>query len=348
MQEDDNNSVVPAADSSIGDTSGADITDAQILAIKGSYESNLTRNSALLDEVVFILTERIAAAGVKIHSIEHRVKAWPSVAKKCHRKGITNVDDLVDVVGARVVSLFRSDMSRIGKIITDNFEVIHVDDKLSREQGPLGYMSVHYVCKIPSRYSGPRYDNTAGIRFEIQVRTLCMHAWAAVSHYLDYKGDWDVPVELKRSLSALSGLFYVADTEFEQFYAARVDSKKDAERSILALDTTEINLDTVTAFLRRKFPDRRQTHEDSYSTFVRELKRAGFQSLVDVEREIDRAHGAFLEYEKLHPPTKQRQYADLGVARLSLGLASKKYYSQIKKDRKTQPDKLLEFREFMD
>jgi hypothetical protein len=41
-----------------------------------------------------------------------------------------------------------------------------------------------------------------------------MHCWAAVSHYLDYKGDWDVPVDLKRALSALSGLFYVADNEF--------------------------------------------------------------------------------------------------------------------------------------
>lgn len=38
------------------------------------------------------------------------------------------------------------------------------------------------------------------LTFEIQVRTLCMHAWAVVSHYLDYKGDWDVPADLKLSL----------------------------------------------------------------------------------------------------------------------------------------------------
>lgn len=302
------------------------------------------RNSALLDEVVFILTERIAAAGVKIHLIEHRVKELPSVIKKCQRKNLAKIDDLVDVVGARVVSLFRLDMPRIGKIIAENFDVIHIDDKISEDQGPLGYMSVHYVCQMPSRYHGPRYENTAGIQFEIQVRTLCMHAWAAVSHYLDYKGDWDVPVELKRSLNALSGLFYVADTEFEQFYAARVDSKREAEQLPSILEKTEINLDTVTAFLKRKFPDRSQTEEDGYSTFVRELKNAGFRSLSDVEREIDRAHEAFLEYEEGHPPSKQPQFADLGAARLSLGLASKKFYSQLKKHRGGQPDDLLEFR----
>jgi ppGpp synthetase/RelA/SpoT-type nucleotidyltranferase len=71
----------------------------------------------------------------------------------------------------------------------------------------VGYLSIHYTCRMPDRYLGPRYELTSGIVFEVQVRTLCMHAWATVSHYLDYKGDWDVPAELKRSLSALSGLF---------------------------------------------------------------------------------------------------------------------------------------------
>ena len=206
MQEEIERPVKSAASSSsIGDASESDLSDAQIFAIKASYEGAFTRNKALLDEVVFILTERIATAGVKIHLIEHRVKELPSLIKKCQRKNLTNMDGLVDVVGARVVSLFRSDLQRIGQIIAENFEVINIDDKISEDQGALGYLSVHYVCKMPSRYNGPRYENTTGIQFEIQVRTLCMHAWAAVSHYLDYKGDWDVPVELKRSLSALSG-----------------------------------------------------------------------------------------------------------------------------------------------
>ncbi|WP_407151974.1 GTP pyrophosphokinase family protein [Bradyrhizobium sp. ORS 86] len=345
MQDETPGPLAPTLNSSIGEASEATLSDAQVAAIEASYKSALARNQALLDEVVFILRERIAAAGVKIHSIEHRVKELPSIIKKCHRKGSTSLDEVIDVVGARVVSLFRSDMSRIGKIVTESFDVVHVDDKVSQDQGPLGYMSVHYVCKIPSRYKGPRYENTAGIQFEIQVRTLCMHAWAAVSHYLDYKGDWDVPVELKRSLSALSGLFYVADTEFEQFYAARLDSKKGAEQSISASIDTEINLDTVTAFLRRKFPDRQQT--EGLSLFVRELKRAGFKSLVEVERDIDRGHAAFLKYEERHPPTRQPYFADLGAARLSLGLASNKYYTQLKKHRKGQPDDLLQFRDIV-
>jgi ppGpp synthetase/RelA/SpoT-type nucleotidyltranferase len=350
MQDDNSRTVIPGSpNSSAGQTSVSDLSDAEILAVQATYEANLPRSKALLDEVVFILNERVAAAGIKIHGIEPRIKQLPSVLQKCRRKGISNIEQLVDVVGARVVSLFRSDLPLIGKIITDNFDVIHVDDKLAEDQGALGYMSVHYVCKMPSRYKGPRYENTSGMQFEVQVRTLCMHAWAAVSHYLDYKGDWDVPAELKRSLNALSGLFYVADTEFEQFYAARIGSKKDAEGSGVASRTVEVNLDTITAFLTQRFPDRRQVDEEDNSSFVRELKRAGFESLSEIEREIDRAYAAFLKYEEENPPAKSKRYAAIGAARLSLGLSSKKYYAVLKKYRRSKdPDELLGFRKLLE
>ena len=176
------------------------------------------------------------------HAIEKRVKDVASVIAKCKRDNINEFSQLHDIVGARVVCLFRSDMDEVGKLLSENFDVIEVDDKLSVDNNPLGYLSVHYACKIPSRYKGPRYENTAGVVFEIQVRTLCMHCWAAVSHYLDYKGDWDVPADLKRALSALSGLFYVADSEFEQFYSARIESKRKAEQLGPA---EEINLEPI-------------------------------------------------------------------------------------------------------
>lgn len=346
MQDKIESPISVSANSKVAEVSEPSFDSAKIEAIRAAYANSAARNHALLDEVVFILTERIAAAGVKIHSIERRVKELPSVIKKCQQKGTTNIEDLVDVVGTRVVSLFRSDLAQIGKIVAENFDVIHTDDKVAKDPGSLGYMSIHYICKMPSRYKGPRYDNTAGVQFEIQVRTLCMHAWAAVSHYLDYKGDWDVPVDLKRSLSALSGLFYVADTEFEQFYAARIESKRGAERLASSSEPTEVNLDTVTAFLQRKFPERHQTHDDAYSSFVRELKRAGFDSLVDVERDIDRGYEAFLMYEKENPPAHAPQFADVGAARLSLGLASGKFYTQLRKSRKGSDDgRFLKFRD---
>jgi ppGpp synthetase/RelA/SpoT-type nucleotidyltranferase len=81
----------------------------------------------------------------------------------------------------------------------------------------LAYQSVHFVGRIHPSRSGPRYDSIKGQRFEIQVRTILMDAWANVSNYLDYKSDRSIPSELRRDFFALSGLFYVAEQHLEPF-----------------------------------------------------------------------------------------------------------------------------------
>jgi ppGpp synthetase/RelA/SpoT-type nucleotidyltranferase len=311
--------------------------------IKIGYERALPQNTALLDEVVFILEERLRATEIRIHGIEKRIKTVDSVIGKCRRKGIADQTLLTDIAAARVVCLFRSDMDRVGRLLKENFEVIEVDDKLSSEHGPLGYLSVHYSCKMPMRYKGPRYEKTSEIIFEIQVRTLCMHAWAAVSHYLDYKGEWDVPDDLKRALGALSGLFYVADNEFEQFYAARLASQKQAQEKQKEDDEREINLDTVTAYLRDRFPVRHVPEPDLVSPLVHQLKEAGYSSLSAVDVDIQRALNLFEEFEKEYPPGSGRGYNAVGAARLSLGIASRKFYGFTERSKVTQNDPLLAY-----
>lgn len=326
-------------------TASADLTLDQIAVIQRDYEKLLVRNQSLLDEVVFILKDRISASEIKIHGVEPRIKELDSVIEKCRRKNISDISNVADVVGARIVCLFRSDIDRVGAIIRANFDIIEYDDKISAENGPLSYQSVHFSCRMPSRYRGPRYENTGNLTFEIQVRTLCMHAWAAVSHYLDYKGDWDVPADLKRALSALSGLFYVADNEFEQFYAARVQSREQAEHQTRE-KPEDIDLDTVTAFLRSRFPKRRTPRSNQISALVHEIKRAGYKSLSEVKSDIDRAENAFEEYEKAEPPDdvrrgQKKEYNAVGVARLSLALASEPFYLL---QGRNKPDELVKYR----
>lgn len=283
--------------------------------IIAAYSAQALRNKALLEEIVFILEQKLSDSGIKIHEIEHRIKQIDSVLDKCERKGIQDHNLLSDIVAARVVCLFRSDMTLVAEILKANFEIIKIDDKLS-DGGPLGYQSTHFVCKLPSRYTGPRYENTAGVEFEIQVRTLCMHAWAAVSHHLDYKGDWDVPEELKRALSALGGLFYVADNQFEQFYSARAQSKTDAEEKIGPENDQELNLDTVTSYLKQKFSDRVQSSTTDISKLVRELKSNGYRTIQDIDKMVSRGEDAFRKYEESHPPRSGRFFST-GVVRVT-------------------------------
>jgi putative GTP pyrophosphokinase len=299
------------------------LTTAQLAEIGRTYHRKLGGYKALLEEVVFILHDKIAAANIKIHGIENRLKSLASIEGKCRNKNIVNIEELVDVAGVRVICLFRSDMSKVGDLIHSNFDVLNVDDKISTD-GPLGYMSVHYVCKIPDRYTGSRYENTRNLQFEIQVRTLCMHAWAAVSHYLDYKGEWDVPEELKRALSALGGLFYVADTEFEQFYAARLASRLEAEKTPIQEEDQEINLDTMTSFLAQMFPDRSHSDSSAISDLIQEIKQGGYASIKEVRNDIVRGQEAFNAYEETIPPKPGPRFADVGVVRITLRIVSPK------------------------
>ena len=291
------------------------LTPQERLKIEKELEDQGPRNQALLEEIVFILRSKLSKSGVKIHDIEQRIKKPESVIDKCERKGIQDHNSLVDVVGARVVCLFRSDMLSVAKILSSNFDVVRTDDKLSNG-GPLGYQSTHYVCKLPLRYKGPRYENTAGVEFEIQVRTLCMHAWAAVSHHLDYKGDWDVPEDLKQALSALGGLFYVADNEFEQFYSARQKSRIEAERAPNSEENQELNLDTIIPYLKQKIKDRKQPSSTDASKLVRELKSYGYETIQDLDKTMKRGEEAFREFERLHPPNSGRFVAE-GVVRIT-------------------------------
>ena len=305
----------------------ANLTAVQLAQIERSYRENASNYKALLEEVVFILKSRLAAEDVKIHGIERRIKELPSVEAKCQRKNTIDLSKLVDIVGARIICLFRSDMSKVGELIRANFDIEDVDDKISAG-GPLGYMSVHYICKIPDRYSGPRYENTRDVRFEIQVRTLCMHAWAAVSHYLDYKGEWDVPEDLKRALSALGGLFYVADNEFEQFYKARLTSKLEAERP--ANESQEINLDTMASFLVQTFPDRKHSELNDISDLVHEIKQAGYASMKQIGNDLVRGQRAFEVYEQGHPPSPGPRYTDVGVVRVTLRIVSESMREKVR------------------
>jgi putative GTP pyrophosphokinase len=293
-------------------------------AISATYNERLRVYEALLEEICFILDEEIKAEDIKIHTIEKRVKTLDSLLEKCSRKSCADpFSSFDDIAAARVICLFRSDIQKLKLLLEKSFLVEDIDDKLVESENSLGYLSIHFRCKMRPEYAGPRYQKIADIPFEIQVRTLCMHCWAAVSHYLDYKGDWDVPANLKRGLSALSGLFYVADDEFEQFYAARAGLKKEATtQADLESPDEEINLDTIVAYLERKFSDHKRSDSGAISEFVKELKDFGYKTVGEVNRDIDRAIDVALEFESKE---REAKYHSVGIARAALDLASPQY-----------------------
>lgn len=298
---------------------------------KQKYDQKLPILEALREEVHFILSDALETDLIKIHNIESRIKEFESLSRKINDKSISNEEDIEDLVGARVVCLFKSDLSKVEEVLSNNFEIIYKEDKISSSSDSFGYMSIHYVCKMKSTYKGPRYNKIKNVKFEIQIRTICMHAWAAISHYLDYKSEWDIPDQLRKGLNALSGLFYVADEQYESLYNARQESREAANLNSGTVQSkgSPINFDTVSAFLSRKFPDRTRSNSDGISELVKELVDSNYSNISEVEIDINRASKLF---EKDEEETKKSQkvkrklyYNEVGAARVSLRLVNEKF-----------------------
>lgn len=166
-----------------------------------------------------LLSDILQARDIGYHLIESRTKEAASFREKIVRasKSYTNpLEELTDLTGLRIITYYQDDAELIGKLIKSEFDV---DSSNSVEHSPVdaefGYRSAHYVVRLSdSRAQLVEWAGLAGLRAEIQVRTVLQHAWAAISHKLQYKRENDVPTPLRRKLFRLSALFELADDEF--------------------------------------------------------------------------------------------------------------------------------------
>ncbi|WP_181321729.1 GTP pyrophosphokinase [Trinickia symbiotica] len=165
------------------------------------------------------MSDILQAKDIGYHLIEARTKDATSFREKIVRssKSYTNpLEELTDLTGLRIITYYQDDAALIGELIKSEFDV---DSTNSVEHSPIdsefGYRSAHYIVRLSdSRAQLVEWAGLAGLRAEIQVRTVLQHAWAAISHKLQYKREHDVPTSLRRKLFRLSALFELADDEF--------------------------------------------------------------------------------------------------------------------------------------
>lgn len=200
--------------------------------LQNEYDSKIELFNQLIKTVKFCISQEIQNHKIKYHSFIHRIKSFDSFVDKIRRKGVKEpFQEIMDIVGLRIVCLFHSDVKDIGTIVEKNFEIIEKDDKIDDvDVNIFGYMVLKYKAKLKDVQTD--YKDFKDIPFEIQIITIAQDAWASISHYLDYKNESKIPLHLKRDFHALSGLFYVADTHFEilrqevtKHYLSKIDNK---------------------------------------------------------------------------------------------------------------------------
>lgn len=316
--------------------------------LRAQYDDLRPRLERLRDEALFVIQEAVAREGIKVHAFHTRIKEFESVQRKLVREEQSasngaSLNDLNDLVGLRIVCLFLSDIPQLGTSLGGCVDVIHEDNKIDgADVSSFGYQSVHFVCRFPEQFSGPRYDSLKGMPFEVQVRTIAMDAWAAASHYLDYKTELGVPIGLRKDFYALSGLFYVADTHFEMFYKeAQLSREKLRATAPSPLLECPLDLDTLSQYIKIALPDRKRADNIDISDLLTELLAADYKFVKEVDRQLKRVMEVFLLYERDNPPAMVGdddnaevigQFSDVGVIRVLLEIADD-HFLQVRIDR---------------
>ncbi len=180
---------------------------------------------ASAEELCRALTRRVREAldgFVHVDRISFRPKAPASfVTKALSTKptGERRYDDplrqIEDQVAGRVIVFFRDDLRPVTERLRSELGPIEAIRREPVGDAEFGYESEHLIFVIPNHLkpTGWINDETTPITFEMQVRTLFMHAWAEPQHDLGYKPGVDVCVhrEQRRSLAWLAASAWGAD-----------------------------------------------------------------------------------------------------------------------------------------
>lgn len=173
----------------------------------------------------------------------------------------------------------------------------------SRPRARSRYQATHFIVRLPTSSSGPRYDGLKELVCEIQVKTILQDAWAQIDHLLMYKSQQSIPERERRELNNVSALLEVAQSIFDrtretrELYTREVEDKLQSHAEFLGQG---IDRETLAAYTRQRFPqvpvDRR-----IQEILLGDLDRARYRTLQDIEDAIVAAADAVGAYQKDAP-----------------------------------------------
>lgn len=270
--------------------------------IMEEYEEQRPMFEKLKDVVLDIIRRTLKEGGVYVTGVEGRVKAEASLAEKLERKGYKyhSLQDLTDILGVRVITIYSDDVDKVSALMEKVFEVDwneSVDKRKSLQLNQFGYMSLHYICRLPqSVYRDKDYPGMNEYRFEIQMRTALQHVWSCMHHDTGYKSEIEIPTEYLRNMNRIAGMLELADEQFSRIRKEITDYRRNVQRLVADGNFDEVPLDgdTFRSYLElnpfKSLIDKIATinqaevYKDSMMRYLDVLLALDFKTLGDVER----------------------------------------------------------------
>lgn len=280
-------------------------------------------------------------AGIDILDVQYRVKGFDSLYEKIQRKGYRRpFEEVEDICGLRIICYYPSDLDKISKLIDSEFDVLQSIDKADLlEPDRFGYRSLHFIVSVRKEWlNAPNYRGLSGLKAEIQVRTILMHAWADVEHKLAYKKEEHAPPQLRRKLSQLSALFEVADQQLDSLREEKEEYRQSIlingkKRRIISFDPSQgLNIDNLQAVLDLHFHDR-PTATSAVGNLLDELLAKGVtiedieDGYYEVKDILQQSERELLETAEVPSGRQVRRMNQTGIVRLILDLTHDAYWS---------------------
>ncbi|MCZ8093105.1 MAG: hypothetical protein O9331_06390 [Acidovorax sp.] len=290
------------------------------------YQDNSSRyerlRSAVVEQVANLLSQSDLTLGVPIES---RIKSLSSINEKLQRKAIslTSVSELHDLIGVRVILLFKRDLNAAVGLLRKTFDVESIEDTGKRlGDAEFGYQSQHLILKIPSTWTSvPSLSNLSDLFVEVQVRTLAQHIWAATSHKLQYKSEVAVPPPIRRAINRASALLETVDLEFDRVLVERETYIQQESKSADA--GAPLNVDSLATLLDRLFPPANKSEAEPYALLLEELQKLGVSTAADFEKLFEKWHTDVVKKEASRVAAEAKEAEEAGVeptARVARGV----------------------------
>ena len=273
---------------------------------RGSYED-------CLNYVENTVKNIIKSKSINVHEIIGRVKTVESLEGKVKRKNYSNLAEITDLCGIRIITYFSDDVDKIAELISQEFEVDlenTIDKRKSEDPTKFGYVSLHYVVGLKEENTSPTlYGRFKNIKLEIQIRTVMQHAWAEIEHDLGYKSKEDIPDQYRRQFSRLAGLIELADDNFLQLknninsYEQEIREKLPTSKKELPIDSSTLmtyvtedqNYIELLNTIKSSDVDIDFNINSSFlSTIVQRVKKLGLKTIGDIDELLDRYKDIFI------------------------------------------------------
>lgn len=129
-------------------------------------------------------------------SIQCRAKEASHLRPKLEARALLDSssieDEIKDLAGARLIFYTNTDVDRFlnSRLIPENFEVHWDQTRIHHpieENANQRYQAIHYTVSLnEARTALVEYAKFKGLRCEVQIQTILIHAWAETSHDITY------------------------------------------------------------------------------------------------------------------------------------------------------------------